>query len=410
MWAAVVSISRAMVLRSRHWLVTLAYPAAWAAAETIASTLSPHGTYGSMAYSQMNVLPVIQAASLAGTAGIVFLMSIPASLVSIATRRQHPGRRMLAYGFPFAILVMAIGYGALRLNAARPAGSVTFGLAAIDPPAASAQSAEDQRIAPELDRYAGIANRLAAGGAKVIVFPEALAVLGSASQTEWKQRMEAAARADDAFILTGVVTQNGSRYRNRAWVFGPDGELAASYAKHHPVPGLEARITPGTAYSTLTIDGRRFGVAICKDMDFPALARHYARLGVAALLVPAGDFRLDGWMHSRIAILRGVEDGFSVIRAANYGMMTISDPYGRVIGQARSRSDPGAVMLASAAIGPPLPTPYTRFGYLFGWLCVALLALAGARIALAENRSRLEARWERRFANGNESRVHTAPR
>jgi hypothetical protein len=32
--------------------------------------------------------------------------------------------------------------------------------------------------------------------------------------------------------------------------------------------------------------------------------------------------------NSRMAVLRGVEQGFSVIRAANQGLLTVSDPYG----------------------------------------------------------------------------------
>jgi hypothetical protein len=52
----------------------------------------------------------------------------------------------------------------------------------------------------------------------------------------------------------------------------------------------------------------RYGVEICKDMDFPALTQRYADANVELLLVPAWDFRVDGWLHSRMAIMRGVEN------------------------------------------------------------------------------------------------------
>ena len=58
----------------------------------------------------------------------------------------------------------------------------------------------------------------------------------------------------------------------------------------------------------------RIGIAICKDMDFPTLRRRYAALRAEALLVPACDFRQDAWWHARMAILRGVESAFTVIR------------------------------------------------------------------------------------------------
>jgi apolipoprotein N-acyltransferase len=56
-------------------------------------------------------------------------------------------------------------------------------------------------------------------------------------------------------------------------------------------------------------------MTICKDMDFPGLSREYGQDDTALLLVPAWDFELDGWLHGRMAILRGVESGFSIARA-----------------------------------------------------------------------------------------------
>ena len=52
---------------------------------------------------------------------------------------------------------------------------------------------------------------------------------------------------------------------------------------------------------------KRSSVAICKDLDYPPLGRAYARAEVGLLLVPAWDFQNDGWLHSRMAVMRGVE-------------------------------------------------------------------------------------------------------
>jgi hypothetical protein len=42
---------------------------------------------------------------------------------------------------------------------------------------------------------------------------------------------------------------------------------------------------------------------------FSPLSRRYGKGGVSLLLVRALDFDDDGWLHSRIALLRGVENG-----------------------------------------------------------------------------------------------------
>jgi apolipoprotein N-acyltransferase len=50
----------------------------------LTSNVASNGTAGSIAYSQMNFLPAIQIASLAGIAGIVFAFSLFSALAAIA--------------------------------------------------------------------------------------------------------------------------------------------------------------------------------------------------------------------------------------------------------------------------------------------------------------------------------------
>ena len=56
-------------------------------------------------------------------------------------------------------------------------------------------------------------------------------------------------------------------------------------------------------------------LAICKDLDFPITIRGDAQKGIRLMMVPAADFESDGWIHARMSILRGVENGFAVVRA-----------------------------------------------------------------------------------------------
>jgi apolipoprotein N-acyltransferase len=128
----------------------------------------------------------------------------------------------------------------------------------------------------------------------------------------------------------------------------------------------------------------RIGIAICKDMDFPTLGRRYAALGVDALLVPAWDFDQDALWHARMAILRGVESGFAVIRSARQGLLTVSDRYGRIVDVTTSGSAPVATLAVLAPLGSGEATVYARFGDGFGWLC----AIASAAAWLVSLRSR----------------------
>jgi apolipoprotein N-acyltransferase len=89
--------------------------------------------------------------------------------------------------------------------------------------------------------------------------------------------------------------------------------------------------------------------------------------------VPAWDFGIDGWLHSRMAIMRGVEGGFAIARAARSGRLTLSDDRGRVVAEASSEHH-------DADLVGDLPlrhthTLYARWGDWFAWLDLAGLAL-----------------------------------
>jgi apolipoprotein N-acyltransferase len=76
-----------------------------------------------------------------------------------------------------------------------------------------------------------------------------------------------------------------------------------------------------------------------------------------------------------MAVLRGVEGGFAVARAARGGRLTISDDRGRIIAEAASGAAPVASVLAEVRLRQA-GTPYARHGDWFAWLAGGVLALA----------------------------------
>ena len=42
----------------------------------------------------------------------------------------------------------------------------------------------------------------------------------------------------------------------------------------------------------------------------------------------------DGWIHARMAVMRGVENGFAVVRSAFLGVEAVSDAQGRLLASA----------------------------------------------------------------------------
>lgn len=384
--ALVVARTRAVVLGSRHWLSALVYPALLAGFDTIVAAVSRDGTMGSLAYSQMAALPVIQVAALAGASAIVFVVTLFGATVAIVWHcRKNIDKPWLAYGLPVALIVGVLMYGATRL-AARPAASATpVGLVAIDrgaPAPLSSLGADD----PVWTGYATAVADLARQGVKVVVLPEKIARLDRVAIERVRERLGHVASDNAVYVLAGVTLAERDQRENRAWLFAPSGDLVADYAKHHLIAGLEAAFIAGTELVVRPIETARVGIAICKDLDFPTLSRRYAALGVDALLVPAWDFDVDGWSHARMAVLRGVESGFAVVRSARNGLLTVSDRYGRILDVGASGSAPVASRAALAPLASGEATIYARLGDVFGWLCVVasvaawLLSLRGRGI------------------------------
>jgi len=77
-----VLFMRGFVRRGLLFLASLAFPVYWVTCAYLNALVSPHSTWGNLAYTQMNCLPVIQIASVTGLWGISFVVLLFASAVA----------------------------------------------------------------------------------------------------------------------------------------------------------------------------------------------------------------------------------------------------------------------------------------------------------------------------------------
>ncbi|MCM2566383.1 carbon-nitrogen hydrolase family protein [Janthinobacterium kumbetense] len=370
LWLLVVLATRRLVLRYRSGWTVLAYPVLWVAIDTAMAALLPDGNWGSLAYSQADNLAILQVAALAGVPGLLFLLCLAPSALALLLA----GGRAYAPAAGAAALLLAAAFagGAWRvqgMSGAPAPGGPLAGLVAIDDfigpatPPARAQAVWDQ--------YARHVGQLAGQGATLVLLPEKIAVLAPAQADAVRQRFQALARSTGAWIILGIGVQDAAGRRNLAWLFAPDGAAPVSYQKHHLAPP-EREFLAGSAYAVQPVAGFAMGLAICKDMHFAPLGRAYGVAGAQTMLVPAWDFQVDAWMGARMTAVRGVENGYAVLRAAREGVLTVSDAYGKLLAERASSAMPGSTLLAPLPAARPVATWAGWLGPLFGWLCVAL--------------------------------------
>jgi apolipoprotein N-acyltransferase len=379
-FAAAVLLARLAFLQLPAPVAVCAFPAAWTAIEFVTALVSPHGTFLNLAYSQVEFLALLQIASVTGLWGVSFVVTLVSSALAVAWVRPAP-RVLIA---PAMAVALVLGFGAWRLQAPPSGAPIRVGLAATDANVGVVFETRDRAVAePALAAYADRVARLAAQGASVVVLPEKMVGVTPELAPAAVATLGDAARAAGVTLVAGLNRVATAPPRNVALVYGPDGAVRTEYDKRHLLPGPETGYRVGDRPALFDAQGARWGVAICKDMDFPSWLRAYGRAGVRILAVPAWDFVVDGRLHSRMAVVRAVENGFALVRSATEGRLLVTDAYGRVIAEERTDGKPEALLVASVPAGPGT-TFYARTGDWFGWLSVAgLAALLAASLARA---------------------------
>jgi apolipoprotein N-acyltransferase len=358
----------------------LALPAFFVAADTLLAHFTPDGNWGSLGYTQAGMLPIAQIAAVSGVGGILFVLMLANSAIGLAfTYGTRLRGAIPMYLATLALVAISVGYGYWRLQAPAAGMPVNFGIASNDDYIASEKSEKSRDVWAQYDAQV---LQLAGSGAKVVLLPEKIDVLSVAGAAARQQRLSQLASVNQVWLVAGLGVDDGKQRRNEAWWFAPDGKLATNYLKHHMAPP-EREFVAGAEFPVNEIDGVRYGVAICKDMHFASLGRAFGAREAGVMLVPAWDFHDDAWMAANMTKLRGVENGFAVVRASRDGLLSVSDAYGRMLAVEQSEKLPGTTLFATVNVGARVPTLYTRIGDLLGWICVAgcaaLLALAFRR-------------------------------
>ncbi|GAA4531456.1 carbon-nitrogen hydrolase family protein [Chelativorans composti] len=227
-----------------------------------------------------------------------------------------------------------------------------------------------------LTAFEALVREAAGSGAVYVQSPEMTGVLvrgrealmeriTTADKDPLVRRASELARELSVFIhigSTAVLLEDG-RVANRAFLFGAEGELIATYDKIHMFDvdldngeswRESATYAPGDRAVVAQLPFMNLGLAICYDVRFPQLFRAQALAGADVLAIPAAFTRQTGEAHWHVLQrARAIENGAWVIAAAQggrhedgretYGHTLIVDPWGRIVADA-GNDEPGIVV------------------------------------------------------------------
>ncbi len=371
---------------TRRWtgvLAALVFPTFEVAFYYTLSMQSPHGTWGSPAYTQVDFLPLLQAASWIGMCGVMFVMALLPSGLAVAWYRRRWNmvwKNPAIMAVSIFLLVAMCGSTRIALTPQTPA--VRVAMVASENLVPQSESTDPTDAADIMTQYAKMVHQAASGGAQIVVTPEKVIGVGPSYEWDVVMGLQRIAQMSHVWLVVGLNQIGRSPKRNIAVVFDPNGKIAASYAKHHLIPSLEWDYKAGSKQAIFDPPWGRTAVLISQDLDFPETARELAASNVRTVVAPASDWKGSEVIHQRMAVVRGVESGFSLARAARGGMLSANDSRGRQIAARVPMHGEDTMAIADLPIGTGR-TLYSLTDDWFGRLCVMFTILLMLRLAVS---------------------------
>ncbi|CAI5993850.1 unnamed protein product [Closterium sp. NIES-65] len=195
--------------------------------------------------------------------------------------------------------------------------------------------------------------------AKLLADLAAIATAASANRTAAAAASSRPAANADLSVLGPYIGASymklisPEQFTNSFALIGPTGAPMLRYNKSHPVPSVEGDVLPGDG--TLPVVDTplgRLSVAICFDLQFPALISQAGRQGVDILLQPSWTWGAIGHVTFETDAVRAAENGLTLLRCSSIGVSGVVSPYYRTLA-AQEVLDTGVLTMHSS----PLPLP-----------------------------------------------------
>lgn len=385
------------------FLGTLVFPCAWVGFEYVNSLASPYSTWGSLVYTQIDgPLPFLQLLSITGLWGPLFLMTWFASIVNWIWENQFEWKR-IATGASFYLFLMLsiLVLGSARLSLFTVESKTTRIASIVSPfKLGFGAQASDQQESPDLRKLSltlqgellRLSRQAAQTSADIIFWSEAAVPVFEEDLDPLIQKAGDLASEMGVYLMLSLYQRPAdypaSEHQNKLIMIDSEGKRQFEYLKSKPIPGEKAVKGEGTIKWIDTPFGR-VGAVICYDMDFPGLIRQAGRNEIDIMLVPGYDWREIAPLHTYMASMRAIENGFSMVRSAKDGVSGAFDNRGRLLNISSDFTSDKKIMYSDVPI-KRTGALYPVLGDFFAWLAMLGLTVLVLTAILKRPRSRAE--------------------
>ena len=356
---------------------------------------------------------LLQSVSVVGIYGLNLLGFLLAAAPSVLAENNGADSRKRPWIFPaimvgvFALLWVG---GALRLSSAQERYVESISLRIVHPNIPQREKWKPENRSRILELMLELSDRAVSPehsgiqDTNILIWPE-VALPFLMLEDENAKSSIAALLPPQTRLFTGAIirekleTNRPQKFFNTIIVLDTEGRLEERYDKVHLVPfgeylpfqsvleniglrqltRLRGGFTPGAGLKTLAIDGvPSLSPLVCYEVIFPgAIVRSDRRPDWLLNVTNDAWFgnTTGPYQHFQQALVRAVEEGLPLVRAANAGISAVIDPYGRIV----KNMEMNRRGVLDAALPEALPpTVFARYNHLI--VILTMFAIIGLSI------------------------------
>lgn len=348
-------------------------------------------------YSQWNAPEFLQIAAFTGVYGVSFLLVFISACLGSALASGRMNQVV------FSVLLCAVLWGSVgqwgknRLSDMRAVSSRARKLqVAVIQPNIDQYKKWDPAFEQEItDTISAFGQAIQTAPTDLVIWPESVTP-GELTEEPYQQQMQDITEQTQAYQVIGSSVTQGNKQYVGAYLLAAPQMLPQLYRKQKLVPfgeyiplenwvrrlfpqvtilGQLGMFTPGPAVQPLlNLDGILLGSTICYEAIFPQVWLRQAKQGAQLF----ANLTNDAWFfdtaapHQHLAanVLRAVETGRPVLRAANTGISAVINAQGQI--ERQSRLFEPELLRASVSAEVSAPTFYAAYGNWLAWLCAVL--------------------------------------
>jgi len=384
-------------------LAIFIYPATALTVESYIAN-GPNGTFGNIAYNLVDFKALMQLTSITGIWGIAFLIYLFASVVNHILENYQNIKIVRTYSIGYCTLfsiILIFGFIRLHVGTASVKKAETIKVASVTSEnkkwSVAIHKAVTGKIlsfpkkidqtSPQLMEFQSSFNEFINDhnnpkfksvysaleeyydeifesseiavdqGAKAILLSEGEMISFEDGEHAIIERAQNFARNNHVYFFFSMGTIYPEKMKNNKPFIGnkiltidPNGDILDIYYKNVPVKYVDPSIPGDGIIDVIETPLGNFSPIICYDADFPAMMQQTGKNNTDVIMVATGDWYSISPYHSKIGIVRSIENGVSMLKTVSYGLSVAVDPFGNILAEDNFFEDDIHILTADISI------------------------------------------------------------